>query len=203
MVVYFLDNDIIIKLSAYNLFWDAMKAWSVTDQSIRVLPTASGYIRRAPNIQAQYNQETCTRARQVTDKSDQASVSPTSLEYQQLLGITGIDQGEAVLISATEGESEFFIVTADKRCLRALANSGMTATLARLQHRIICLEQLVIQLIQQSTDFDKIYRRINNVVACEVSVTEAFKLADQAAIIQRLQTEIDRLRNETGNLLVP
>lgn len=179
-----------------------MKAWGVTDPSIRVLPTASGYIRRAPNIQAQYNQEICTRACQVTDKSDKASVSPTSLEYQQLLGVMGIDQGEALLLSATEEESEFFIVTADKRCLRALANSGMTTTLARLQHRIICLEQLVIQLIQQSTDFNKIYRRINNAVECEFSVTEAFKLADQTATIQRLQAEVDRLRNDTGNLLV-
>jgi len=114
----------------------------------------------------------------------------------------GIDQGEAVLIAATATESDFYIVTADKRCLKALANSGMTDILNRLRHRIICLEQLLIRLIQQSSDMDKIIRRINNAVDCEFSVTEAFKLADQAAIIQRLQAEVDRLRSDTGNLLV-
>ena len=114
----------------------------------------------------------------------------------------GIDQGEAVLIAATATESDFYIVTADKRCLKALANSGMTVILNRLEHRIICLEQLMIRLIQQFDDFDIIYRRIKN-VECEFSVTEAFKLTDKAAIIQRLQAEVDRLRNDTGNLLVP
>lgn len=179
-----------------------MKTWGIDDPSIRVLPTASRYIERASSIQAQYDRATRNRACQVTNKSEKASASPASLEYQDLLGIIGIDQGEAVLISATEQESDFFIATADKKCLRALANSGMTATLNRLQHRIICLEQLLIRLIQKSTDFEKIYRRINTAVECEFSVTEAFKLSNKTAVIQRLQEEVDHLRNDTGNLLV-
>ncbi|MGB3310522.1 MAG: hypothetical protein WBA86_12320 [Nodosilinea sp.] len=194
-----MDNDIIIKLSAYNLFWDAMKAWGIPDPSIRVLPTASSFIRRDSRIKAQYDQETCTRACHVTDKSDKAK-NPGNLEYQQLLSI--MEQGEALLISATGAESDFYITTADKRCLKALAASGMTATLSRLEHRIICLEQLVVRLVQQSTDFAKVSRRIIQAAPCEVSVTEAFKLADQAAVIRRLQGEIDLLRSQTGSLLV-
>ena len=78
----------------------------------------------------------------------------------------------------------------------------MTATLGRLEHRIICLEQLVVRLVQQSTDFAKVSRRITQAVPCEFSVTEAFKLADQSVVIGRLQEEIDRLRSQTDSLLV-
>ncbi|NEP61975.1 MAG: hypothetical protein F6K31_34355 [Symploca sp. SIO2G7] len=201
MVVYFLDNDIIIKLSAYNLFWETMKAWGIDDPEIRVLPTASRFISRDWSIQAQYDDRTRNQAIQIVNKCANLA-NPGNPEYFTLQGVEGIDVGEALLISATSIESDAYIATADKRCLRALANSGMTATLGRLQHRIICLEQLVIQLVQTSTDFDKISRRINRAVECEVSVTEAFKLMDQSAIIQRLQVEIDRLRGQTGNLLV-
>jgi hypothetical protein len=203
LTVYFLDNDIIIKLSAYNLFWDVTRAWGIADSELRVLPTASSFIRGNPSVQTQYDQQALNRACRMADKSGLASVSPSSLEYQQLLDVMGIDQGEAVLIAATATEPDFYIVTADKRCLKALANSGMTGILNRLEHRIICLEQLLIRLIQQSSDMDKILRRINNAVECEVSVTEAFKHTDQAAIIQRLQAEVDRLRCDTGALLVP
>ena len=179
-----------------------MKAWGIADPAIRVLPTASRFISRDWSIKDQYDGRTRTEACRIADKCTKL-VNPGTPEFAALQGIEGIDVGEALLISATSVEPDFYIVTADKRCLRALASSGMTATLDRLQYRIICLEQLVIQLIQQDTDFDKIYRRITKATACEVSVTEAFKLADQAAIIQRLQEEVDSLRNDTGNLLVP
>lgn len=201
MVVYFLDNDIIIKLSAYNLFWDAMKAWGIPDPSIQVLPTASRFISRDWSIKDQYDERTRTEACRIVDKCEKL-VNPNAPEYLSLQTIEGIDPGEALLISATAAEEAFYIVTADKRCLRALATSGMTATLGRLEYRIICLEQLVVRLVQQSTDFAKVSRRITQAVPCEVSATEAFQLADQAAVIGRLQEEIDHLRSQTGSLLM-
>jgi len=201
LVVYFLDNDIIIKLSAYKLFWQAMAAWGIADPDIRVLPTASRFISRDWSIQDQYDDKTRTEACRAVDKSTKV-VNPGTPEYIDLQAIEGIDPGEALLIAAALTEPDSYIVTADKRCLKALANSGMTVTLASLQYRIICLEQLVIQLIHHLDDLDKISRCVQNAVDCEFSVTEAFKLADQAAIIQRLQAEVDRLRSDTGNLLV-
>jgi hypothetical protein len=201
LVVYFLDNDIIIKLSAYKLFWKAMGAWGIADPDIRVLPTASRFISRDWSIKDQYDERTRTEACRIVDKSTKL-VNPGTPEYIALQAIEGIDPGEALLIAATETEPDSYIVTADKRCLKALANSGMTTTLVRLQHRIICLEQLVIQLIRHLGDLDKISRCVKAAVDCEFSVTEAFKLADQAAIIQRLQAEVERLRDDTGNLLV-
>ncbi len=136
MVVYFLDNDIIIKLSAYNLFWDAMKAWGIPDPSIQVLPTASRFISRDWSIKDQYDERTRTEACRIVDKCEKL-VNPNAPEYLSLQTIEGIDPGEALLISATATEEAFYIVTADKRCLRALAASGMTATLGRLEHRIM------------------------------------------------------------------
>lgn len=178
-----------------------MKAWGIPDPSIRVLPTASRFISRDWSIKDQYDERTRTEACRIVDKCEKL-FSPSTSEYQTLQTIEGIDPGEALLISATAAEKAFCIVTADKRCLRALAASGMAATLSRLEHRIICLEQLVVRLVQQSTDFAKVSRRITQAVSCESSVMEAFKLADQAAVIGRLQEEIDHLRSQTGSLLV-
>ena len=178
-----------------------MKAWGIPDPSIRVLPTASRFISRDWSIKDQYDDRTRTEAYCIVDKCEKL-VNPNAPEYQTLQTIEGIDPGEALLISATATEEAFYIVTADKRCLRALAASGMTAPLSRLEHRFICLEQLVMRLVQQSTDFAKVSRRITQAVPCEFSVTEAFNLANQAAVIGRLQEEIDRLRGQTGSLLV-
>lgn len=177
-----------------------MKAWGVADPAIRVLPTASRFISRDWSIKDQYDERTRTEACRIVDKCTKL-VNPGTPEFAELQSIEGIDVGEALLISATSVEPDSFIVTADKRCVRALANSGMTATLTRLEYRIICLEQLVIQLIRQFDDFETICRRIKN-VECEFSVTEAFKFTDKDAIIQSLQSEVARLRNDTGNLLV-
>lgn len=179
-----------------------MKAWGISDPALRVLPTASRFISRDRLIQDQYDERTRRESCRIVDKCEKL-VNSYNAEYLALQTIEGIDAGEALLISAAAAEEAFYILTADKRCLRALATSGPTEILNRLEQRIICLEQLVLKLMQASADVEKVIRRINKAVECEVSVTEAFKFTDSPAIIQRLQAEVDRLRNETGNLLVP
>lgn len=178
-----------------------MKAWGIADPAIQVLPTASRFIDKDWSIKDQYDERTRKQAIQIVEKCAKL-VNPGNSEYFDLQTVEGIDPGEALLIAATAAEPDFYIVTADKRCLRALANSGMTTILARLQHRVICLEQLLVQLIKCSTAWSKVTRRIKQAVDCEFSVTEAFKLTDQAEVVERLQDEIARLRSETGDLLV-
>ena len=165
------------------------------------MPTASRFIQKDWSIQAQYDERTRRAACHIVDQAQKLS-NPGSAEYIALQGIEGIDPGEALLVAATANEPDAYILTADKRCLKALARSAPPAILQRLAHRIICLEQLILCLLQQFSDFDKLARRIRKAVPCEFSITEAFKLTEPTEIAQSLQAEIDRLRADTGTLLV-
>jgi hypothetical protein len=202
--VYFVDNDIVMKLSAYQLFWETTKALGAQDQDIRVLPTASPFFRRDRQLADQYPQEMRDRAIQVVDKCSKVTVSPTDAEYLSLLGINNIDPGEALLVAGTQAERDFYLLTADKKFLKALAASGLQSILQRLDHRVLCLEQLILLLLKQTNDFDKIARRISAAVRCEVSVSTAFsagKQTDQQKAIAYLETVVTDLRQQTGNLL--
>lgn len=202
MAVYFVDNDVILKLAAYNLFWDAMKALGAKDEDIRVLPTASSFFC-AKWLKEQYSDQTLQQATRIAQKCTKAMHSNNAV-YATLLNVNGIDSGEAILVAATLSETDFYLLTADKRFLKSISSSGLSLILNHLNNRIICLEQLIIQVINCEPDFDKVARRIGQAVECEVSITIAFregKQSDKTEVLQLLDQDVKILRSQTGNLL--
>lgn len=202
MAAYFVDNDAILKLSAYNLFWDAMKALGAKDDDIRVLPTASSFFS-ANRLKEQYSAQTLQQATRIAQQRTKA-MSHNSAAYATLLSVDGIDPGEATLVAAALSETDFYLVTADKRFLKAISSSGLSPILNHLNNRIICLEQLIIQVIKYEPDFDKVARRIGQAVECEVSIATAFregKQSDKTEVLQLLDHDVKILRSQTGNLL--
>jgi hypothetical protein len=78
------------------------------------------------------------------------TIQPEVSQELRDLQIEGLDPGEIILISATKQEESFYLTTGDKRCITALANSsepGLIEIRERLAGKLICLEQLILKII--------------------------------------------------------
>lgn len=203
MKIWFVDNDIILKLAAYNLFWEAITKLSVKQENIRILPTAEQVFSRNRRLSTQYTDKTIQRALQIAKAC--TSINQYSIaEYESLVAEEGIDAGEALLVAATQTEVDYLLITGDKRFIKALASSQLVDLKQRLNKRIICLEQLILNLINVS-DFDKICRRIVSAEDCDETINEIFKLGRQAKqkdVSNSLNQCVADLRFQTGELLV-
>lgn len=206
MLLYFTDNDIILKLAAYQIFWEMVASLNIKDENIRILPTAGKVFSASQKISRQFKQTSIERAKQITNKCktiDDRVVHNTS-EYQLLASTDGIDVGEALLVAATQMEEDFYLLTSDKRFLKSLALSSFNDVKQRLYKKAICLEQLVIHVIDHA-GFDLVCRRIASADACDQVISEAFQLGKQTKYqnaVKVLNRAIQDLRAKTGDLLI-
>lgn len=205
MLVYLVDNDVILELASYNLFWDMITSLNTSQKDIRVLPTASDFFGGSSRLKKKYKQQSIQRAKDIADKCQ--TIDQNSIDISELpsLSLEGIDSGEALLVAATKDEPSFYILTSDKRFLKALSNSNLANIKQRLCKRIICLEQLLINLISNDNDFDKIRRRIINSDLCNQNIAEVFadgKLTKKETALVILEDRVKELRSVTGDLLI-
>jgi hypothetical protein len=198
------DNDVILKLAAYHLFGEMAASLAIKREDFRVLPTASKYFSRNFRLNQQYKQDSIQRARRIAEGYQPIERPTLDLEFQLLSQENGIDPGEALLVAATQNEQDFYLLTGDKRFLKAFAASNLTAIKQRLYKRFICLEQLMFYIIIYS-DFDTVCRRVANAESCDQVISDAFSLGRQSnkeAVVRVLKQAIEELRFLTGDLLV-
>lgn len=196
----------ILKLAAYQLFWEMVASLNIQEENIRVLPTAAKVFSASRKIIQQYRQISLERAKQVVSRCQpiDRSILSNTLEFQLLAATEGIDVGEALLVAATQTEEDFYLLTSDKRFLKNLELSEFDDIKRRLNKRIICLEQLMIHIIK-TAEFDLVCRRIASAEACDQIISEAFQLGRKTKIqdaVKVLEVAIEDLRNETGELLI-
>ena len=210
LLLYLIDNDIIIELASYKLLGETMASFNLTykDKAVRILPSASSYINSDPKLREKYKQETLQSAKNRADSYEKINLSlidqKEDSEYESLIAIENIDPGEALLVAATEYEPDFYILTSDKKFLKALSKSNLVNIKNRLYKKIICLEQLIIHLINHN-DFDKVRRRIASSELSNCDIAEAFKnsrLTQKELALQTLEQRVKKLRDETGDLLI-
>ncbi len=202
MLVCFLDNDIILKLAAYDLFAEVIAAFDLTWQDLRILNTAI-YIIRAKNTAKHYSPECIQRAISIVEKCQTVPTQPTD-EFQLLLRIDEIDEGEASLIAATATESAFWLMTGDKRCLKALVSDESIASIRqRLVGRTICLEQILLKLISIH-GIDWVQHRVLDAPICDKAIKIAFGWstpADETSVKEALNSYIKELEKQSQGLL--
>ncbi|MCH8274465.1 MAG: hypothetical protein IH851_06730 [Armatimonadetes bacterium] len=204
-MICFLDNDILLKLSACDLLAEFFHTFKFSTDDARVLPSAKYFIRKRENrLISMYGRAGWRRALDFCGEAAVVEV-PDGTEYDLLVGCELIDQGEALLIAATKVSPDSVLATSDKNCLRALAaDPALDQVCDRLKRKVICLERAVHNIIG-ATDFESLKQKIVPVRDCDTALKAAFgsgQRTDRKTATAVLNSYIDDLRSSTKNLLI-
>jgi len=200
----FLDNDIILKLSAAGLLEKIEEIYKVDSSSIYVLPSAPFYFKNNPKLKKKYDSETIERTKEATEKY---SVIPDKYidgeKFQRLADINKIDSGEQILFSLTPQTEEFLILTGDKNSISALNNAeGVDDIKAYLKDKIIFLEELMLVFIKKE-GFEKISKSVSAANFCFDKVLRTCfnqTKADEEKVIACLESYVKAQRQSCPNL---
>lgn len=200
-MIYFLDNDILLKLAAFDLLNETIGALDCSRENLRVLETARFVFRSNRKVSAKYSAE--IRARAIDFIKDCQTVNPAA--SPEFIGLSQmLDLGEATLVAATREVSTFVLMTGDKRCLQALAAQvDMMAVRERLQGRIVCLEQVILLLIRDM-GFERVLQQVLPAVDCDTALRACFgsgELALERNVIEALEGYVEALRHDAPGLL--
>lgn len=200
----FLDNDIILKLSSAGLLDKIAKIFNSSSSSIYILPTAKPYISKNKKVLSNYGAST---VKETLATISNYRVIPDSYidenKFIKLSQVAGIDSGEQVLYSLTPKSNNFFILTSDKISITALSNSSEINELHTfLKNKIVCLEQILILLIQ-SEGYAAIKEKVTNSNFCEDKMLKiCFNQvnSNEKMILSCLKSYIKDLKDNAGTL---
>ncbi len=202
-----LDNDIIYKLVAFQLFDEAIAIpkLQIDKPNLRVLPTAKHFFRgkqkkngASPDpILTEVIELVSSCASAISDVDDAVTE-----ELMQLQQVAGIHEGERALIVATRSQTDFLLLSGDKNCMTQLA-AIPEQIYKRLCGRVICLEQIILKLIEVR-GFVFVCDRILPMVSCDKSLQICFGYstpASEESVIAGLNSYINDIRQQAPNLL--
>lgn len=200
-VICFLDNDILLKLSAFDLLDEIIAALHIDSENLRVLDTARFVFSSNRMVTRKYSQSVRDRAIQFVNNCQPVIVSDCD-EFDVLTQL--LDVGEATLVMATLDSDSFILMTGDKRCLQTVATRPEIAdAYERLQGRVICLEQVLLRLIR-SVGFEVVKARVIVAWDCDTAIKACFgsgMAATEAQVVDALDGYIEALRQDAPGLL--
>lgn len=202
--VCFLDNDIILKLVACNLFSEAIRSLNLVESDLRVLSDAKYVFRNSRRIAKKYPLEIRESAILIVERCQNIQLQLS--EELKDLQIEGLDPGEMILISATKQEESFYLTTGDKRCITALANStepSLVAIRERLAGKLVCLEQLILKIINVE-GFDATLIKILPAREYDKALKAIFGSGERCTqdnVLMALEAYIQDLRDNAQGLL--
>jgi hypothetical protein len=180
-----------------------MAVLRVSAADVRVLRSARFVFQRNRQVADRYSEQGRFRAVAFV-KSCQTIVEEGGDEFERLQATDGIDIGEARLLAATSELANFLLMTGDKRCLQVLAaQTELAEVRERLQGRVLCLEQVILRLIQRS-GFDWVKARVVPMMACDMALQACFgsgELATENNVVEALEGYITALRQSAPGLL--
>ena len=202
------DNDIILKLAHCDLLAQAVALLGGPAAEVYVLGTARYKLlpknRGKGNIPSPGDpaylrlQAFFAVARTVEATPDQADVRLLVDEFQ-------IDEGEAVLFAAAGSYPGCHVATGDKRALATLAALGPAGhgVRDRLAGRVVCLEYVLVQLID-ALGFTDVLNRVVPAREYDTVLRAVFNLdSTEASVRAGLTSYIAALRTDAPGLLVP
>jgi hypothetical protein len=208
---YCLDNDIILKLATCNLFEDTLTSFEIDYSQVKIIETAKYKIRslqkqtnKRQYRSSQYNLESALNITKSCSTISEQEVNQDLLKV--LENIEGIDLGEAILISyvsyLNQQEKLSYLLTGDKRCLKALSQSNLTNFIKPLEGKFWCLEQLILKNIY-AFGFEFVKKKVLPVNYCDTTLKVIFssELTTEEHSKEALISYLNQLRKETNNLL--
>jgi hypothetical protein len=169
-ITCFIDNDVILKLVTCNLFDEAIAAFDIDLSNIHVLETAR-FSMRSNKTKKNYSETVIEKA--IATIKDFHTVEAQA--DNPLFDLKIPDMGDELkLIVAASAETSFYFATGDKRCLRALTGITELATMReKLSGRVICLEQIIMKIIQVY-GFEVVKQKIIPARSCDKVLQSAF-----------------------------
>lgn len=184
-----IDNDAVLKLSAFKLLDHAIRLTGGETCETLVLDSAKYYIRRKQDkLRHKYTASGVESALKFVEQCSSIEAAPDSIVFSTLNAIENIDPGEAILFATAHTDTDACILTGDKRSLVAVAsNDGAKPTYASLKSRVVCLESILIGLIIH-LGFDEVKTQIIAVHDCDTAIRAAFGSGVDATEIRVLET---------------
>jgi hypothetical protein len=207
--ICFLDNDITHKLVAFQLFDAAIaiSALQIDKTNLRVLSTAKHFFRGKQKKNGASPDPILTEVIELVS-SCASAISDSDLddavteELIQLEKVEGIHSGEQTLIVATRSQTDFLLLSGDKNCMRSIAKIP-EQIYRRLCGRVICLEQIILKLIEVK-GFVFVRDRVLPMVSCDKSLQICFGYSTPASeenVIAGLNSYINEVRQQAPDLL--
>ena len=206
-MICFSDTDILLKLIAFGLLKQALAALGVTSaKEVYVTPEAASKCRASKRERTGFRQEVLNQALDYLKQMTTITQPGDTDELNQLLDLDdeGIDAGETALFLATKDQSEFILITSDKRALRTLTNNFLSQELHhRHLGRVLCLESILLLLIKHK-GFPAIRLQLLAGLNYDMAVRNALRDGDatEEEFIAALNRYVTRLDEETQGLLM-
>lgn len=203
-LICFLDNDIIHKLAACDLFLEAISSLNLEESDLRVLANAHNFFQNSRHFK---NYPDNLRNRMIDVAQKYTKVDETCLDIDvinDLKKIQGIDPGESLLTAAALNEESFYLTTGDKRYIKALGSATQIQSIQlKLSGRVICLEQVIKQIIY-CKGFENTLTKVLPGRQYDKSLGAIFGSGEKCTqdnVVTSLNGYIQDLKNSSGDLL--
>lgn len=209
MTIGLVDNDILLKLTAFQLFDETIDSLNLNYSNVQVLPTAKFIFRSKRERRQRYPDEVWANAIALVDRC-QPVPEPNLEEVEALTEVQQLEPfrnqihaGEATLILATRTTANFLLLSGDKSCLTALPQIP-AKIYDRLCGRVICLEQLILKLIDE-LGFEKVSDLIRPTAQYDKAIQICFGYSQpspEADVREALLSYINNMEELTPKLLM-
>jgi hypothetical protein len=198
----YIDNDIILKLCACDLFWEAIAALEFAKDNLRVLDSAQFVFRGNKKVKKQYEDKVRESAIAVVTPLE--TVKANDFHPLRNVNLPDVDPGELLLIGKAITQRSFYFMSGDKKCFRALGrHKALVEAREKLCGRVICLEQ-VIRFLIKARGFDLVRDRVVPVRECDQALKAIFGSgwrSEKENSLAMLNSYLDELERDCPGLL--
>lgn len=202
-----LDNDAATKLARYDLLAELTTVFKVGWTDIHLLDSLPYRFHLKDAARAERllgSPDAVQRVQQLIGQTQQLSLQTAAIAETMILLNTiddpGIDAGEQVLFAYLATHPDSMLITGDKNAIQALARHTQHPAIARCRGRIVCLEQ-ALKAIAQQTMTAPFCIKLQRDPAADKAV--AICARQPASFLACLDSYIAALRASASSLLRP